>query len=214
MGKEMMLNIALPKGRLGNSVYDMLEKIGYACDGMRDKNRKLILENPERGVRYMLVKPSDVAIYVQKGAADLGVVGKDILAEGDYEIYELVDLKIGKCNMCVAAPCEYAEEPNRVLRVATKFPNIAREYYFGKDRDIEIIKLSGSIEVAPILGISDVIVDIVETGTTLRENNLEVREVIMPISARLIANRSAYKFKQMQIDGICGALSAPGSCGG
>ena len=101
MGKEMMLNIALPKGRLGNSVYDMLEKIGYACDGMRDKNRKLILENPERGVRYMLVKPSDVAIYVQKGAADLGVVGKDILAEGDYEIYELVDLKIGKCNMCV-----------------------------------------------------------------------------------------------------------------
>ncbi len=206
MGGKMMLNIALPKGRLGNSVYEMLEKIGYDCDGMKDAKRKLILENEDKGVRYMLVKPSDVAIYVQKGAADLGVAGKDVLAEGNYEIYELADLDIGKCNMCVAAPCNYVEEPGRVLRVATKFPSIAMNYYLGKDRDIEIIKLSGSIEVAPILGLSDVIVDIVETGTTLRENNLEVREIIMPISARLIANRSAYKFKQREIDAVYAAL--------
>ena len=190
-----MLNIALPKGRLGDKVYELFASIGYDCSEIYSDNRKLVFENEENGVRYLLVKPSDVAIYIAHGAADIGVVGKDILEEGSFDIYELLDLGLGKCNMCVAAPNDYNEDFDRPLRVATKFVNIAKNYYISINREIEIIKLNGSIEIAPLLGLSDVIVDIVESGKTLKENNLRVYEKIMPISARLIANKSSYKFK-------------------
>lgn len=195
-----MLNIALPKGRLGDKVYELFASVGYDCSEIYSDNRKLVFENKENGVRYLLVKPSDVAIYIAHGAADIGVVGKDILEEGNFDIYELLDLNLGKCNMCVAAPNDYAEDFDRPLRVATKFVNIAKNYYISLNREIEIIKLNGSIEIAPILGLSDVIVDIVESGKTLQENNLRVYEKIMPISARLIANKSSYKFKNDDID--------------
>jgi len=195
-----MLNIALPKGRLGDKVYELFASIGYDCSEIYSDNRKLVFENKENGIRYLLVKPSDVAIYIAHGAADIGVVGKDILDEGDFDIYELLDLGLGKCNMCVAAPNDYKEDFDRPLRVATKFVNIAKNYYISINREIEIIKLNGSIEIAPILGLSDVIVDIVESGKTLEENNLRVYEKIMPISARLIANKSSYKFKGDEIN--------------
>ncbi len=197
-----MLNIALPKGRLGDKVYELFASIGYDCSEIYSDNRKLVFENKENGVRYLLVKPSDVAIYIAHGAADIGVVGKDILEEGNFDIYELLDLNLGKCNMCVAAPNDYVEDFDRPLRVATKFVNIAKNYYISINREIEIIKLNGSIEIAPILGLSDVIVDIVESGKTLEENNLRVYEKIMPISARLIANKSSYKFKGDVIDDL------------
>ena len=192
---DKMLNVALPKGRLGEKVYAMFEAAGFPCPSIRENNRKLIFENPEAGVRYFWVKPSDVAIYVERGAADIGVAGKDILLEYEPEIYELLDLDIGKCRMAAAAPKTFKDDPNRTLRVATKFSRIAAEHYASKGRDIDIVHLNGSIEIAPILGLTDVIVDIVETGTTLKENDLEVVETIVPISARLIANKSSYKFK-------------------
>ena len=190
-----MLNIALPKGRLGEKVYNILKQAGYECPAIEDPGRKLIFENPEKGIRYFWVKPSDVAIYVQRGAADLGIAGKDILLEYRPEVYELLDLGLGKCRMAVAGPKGFREQPGRALRIATKFPHIAAKYYTGLGRDIDIIKLNGSIEIAPILGLSDVIVDIVETGKTLMENDLEVMEEIVPISARLIANQAAYQFQ-------------------
>ncbi len=201
-----MLNIALPKGRLGEKVYKKLEESGYNCGDIYGDSRKLIFTNEEIGVSYFLVKPSDVAIYVELGAADIGVVGKDILLESSPDVYELLDLGFGKCRMAVAAKNGYAEDLSRPLRIATKFVNIAKNYFDTKNRETEIIKLYGSIELAPILGISDVIVDIVETGTTLRENDLSVIEEIVPISARLIANKSSYKFKQSQIDKIVEGL--------
>ena len=202
-----MLNIALPKGRLGDKVYELFASIGYDCSEIYSDNRKLVFENEENGVRYLLVKPSDVAIYIAHGAADIGVVGKDILEEGNFDIYELLDLGLGKCNMCVAAPNDYAEDFDRPLRVATKFVNIAKNYYISLNREIEIIKLNGSIEIAPLLGLTDVIVDIVESGKTLKENNLRVYEQIMPISARLIANKSSYKFKGKDIDTLMEKLT-------
>ncbi|MBQ3045955.1 MAG: ATP phosphoribosyltransferase [Clostridia bacterium] len=202
-----MLNIALPKGRLGDKVYELFASIGYDCSEIYSDNRKLVFENKENGVRYLLVKPSDVAIYIAHGAADIGVVGKDILEEGDFDIYELLDLGLGKCNMCVAAPNDYVEDFDRPLRVATKFVNIAKNYYISINREIEIIKLNGSIEIAPLLGLTDVIVDIVESGKTLKENNLRVYEQIMPISARLIANKSSYKFKGEDIDRLMEKLT-------
>ena len=203
-----MLNIALPKGRLGEKVYGMFEKAGFACPSIRENNRKLIFENEETGVRYFWVKPSDVAIYVERGAADIGVAGKDILLEYEPDVYELLDLDVGKCRMAVAAKKDYRDRPQQTLRVATKFSNIARHYYASKGRDIDIIHLNGSIEIAPILGLSDVIVDIVETGSTLKENNLEVIETIVPISARLIANKSAFRFNAEQIERIVRDIAA------
>ena len=200
------LNIALPKGRLGEQVYGLFAKAGFECPAVMENTRRLIFENPEAGVRYFWVKPSDVAIYVARGAADIGVAGKDILTEYRPEVYELMDLGIGKCRMAVAAPKNFRDRPERPLRVATKFSRIARDYYGSMGRDIDIIHLNGSIEIAPILGLSDVIVDIVETGTTLKENNLEVREIIMPISARLIANRSGFKFKRDAIERLMAGL--------
>ena len=201
-----MLNIALPKGRLGNKVYEMLKAIGYECDEIQSDTRKLIFVNEKCGVKYFLAKPSDVATYVEYGAADIGVVGKDILVESEPDVYELFDLNIGKCRMAVAGRNDYVEDINRPVRVATKFPNVARQYYRSKNREIDIIKLSGSIEIAPVLNMSDVIVDIVETGTTLKENDLSVFEEIFPISARLIANKSSYKFKTQEIDTIVSKL--------
>ena len=194
-----MINIALPKGRLGEKVYGMFEKAGYACPSIREDNRKLTFENPETGVRYFWVKPSDVAIYVERGAADIGVAGKDILLEYSPDIYELLDLNVGKCRMCVAGPRDFRDDPSQTLRVATKFAHIARRYYASQSRQIDIIKLNGSIELAPILGLSDMIVDIVETGKTLLENGLAPLETIVPISARLIANKANYKFKYNEI---------------
>lgn len=205
-----MINIALPKGRLGDQVYRLFSSIGYDCPSFDDNNRKLVIESPAKGVRYLLIKPSDVGIYVEHGAADVGVVGKDVLLETSPDIYELLDLGLGKCAMAVAAPDGYREDRDAVLRVATKYPNIAKSYYQGQNRQIEIIKLNGSIELAPLLGLSDVIVDIVETGTTLRENNLRVYETVAKSSARLIANKSSYKFKEREIrsmlDRLAGAL--------
>ena len=209
---KKMLNIALPKGRLGEKVYGMFEKAGFECPSIKENNRKLIFENEEQGVRYFWVKPSDVAIYVERGAADIGVAGKDILLEYTPDVYELLDLGIGRCRMAVAAKNEFRDDPQRTLRVATKFSNIAAQYYQSKGRDIDIIHLNGSIELAPILDLSDVIVDIVETGTTLRENNLSVKEEIVPISARLIANKASYKFKGQEIDTLVREVAKQMEC--
>ncbi len=202
-----MLNVALPKGRIGEKVYAMFEAAGLECPSIRENNRKLIFENPEVGVRYFWVKPSDVAIYVERGAADIGVAGKDILLEYEPDVYELYDLDIGKCRMAVAAKEDFYDNPQKTLKVATKFTNIATQYYQSLGSDIDIIHLNGSIELAPILGLSDVIVDIVETGTTLKENHLAVVETVVPISARLIANKTAFKFKNDAITSIVNKLT-------
>lgn len=201
-----MLNIALPKGRLGEKVYAMFEAAGYECPSIKENNRKLIFENTEKQVRYFWVKPSDVAIYVERGTADIGVAGKDILLEYGPDVYELLDLHLGKCRMAVAGPKDFEDDGQKTLKVATKFVNIASKYYSGIGRQIDIIKLNGSIEIAPILKLSDVIVDIVETGTTLKENNLEVKNTILPISARLITNKSSFKFKGTEIEKIVSSI--------
>ena len=197
-----MINVALPKGRLGEKVYAMFAAAGYECPSLLEPSRKLIFENPEAGVRYFWVKPSDVAIYVERGAADIGVAGKDILLEYEPDVFELLDLNLGKCRMAVAAKKDFFDDGSRTLKVATKFSNIAARHYASKCREIDIIHLNGSIEIAPILGLSDVIVDIVETGKTLVENDLEVKETILPISARLICNKASFRFKTAEIERI------------
>ena len=201
-----MINVALPKGRLGEKVYAMFEAAGYECPSIKENSRKLIFENREKGIRFFWVKPSDVSIYVERGAADIGVAGKDILLEYSPDVYELLDLNMGKCRMAVAAKRDFYDDNQKTLKVATKFVNIAKAFYSKKCRDIDIIKLNGSIELAPILSLSDVIVDIVETGTTLKENELEVIDTILPISARLISNKSGYKFKRAEMDKIVEGL--------
>ncbi len=203
-----MINVALPKGRLGEKVYDMFEKSGFPCPSIHEDNRKLIFENEELGLRFFWAKPSDVPIYVERGVADIGVAGKDILLEYLPDVYELLDLDLGKCRMAVAAPRDFRDDPRRTLRVATKFSRIAKNYYDSLGRDIDIIHLNGSIEIAPIIGLSDVIVDIVETGTTLRENNLDVIATVVPISARLIANKAGFKFKNETIEKIVRGIAA------
>ena len=203
---KKFLNIALPKGRLGEKVYDMFEAAGFECPTIREGGRRLIFENAELGIRYFWVKPSDVAIYVERGAADIGVAGKDILLEYRPDVYELLDLNIGKCHMAVAAKNGFVDDRNKTLRVATKFTRIAKNYYASLGRDIDIIHLNGSIELAPILDLSDVIVDIVETGATLKENNLSVVEKFEPISARLIANKSSFMFSASIIEKIKSGL--------
>ena len=201
-----MINIALPKGRLGDSVYNSLARIGYECPEILSDSRKLVFENAEKGVRYILVKPSDVAVYVEHGAADIGIVGYDVILENEPDVFELFDLDIGKCNMAVAAPKGFKDDNRAILRVATKYPHIAKTYYSRINREIEIIELHGSIELAPIIGLSDVIMDIVETGTTLRENGLEVCSIVETSSARLIANKSSYQFKRDSIEEIISGL--------
>ena len=198
-----MIHIALPKGRLGEKAYRIFKSLGYGCPEIEQDNRKLIFTNEENGVCYFWAKPSDVSVYVERGAADIGIVGKDILLELGSDVYELLDLGMGKCRMAVAGPKGRRPSADKTLRVATKFPNIARSYYAAQSREIEIIRLNGSIEIAPLLGLSDVIVDIVETGTTLYENDLEPYETIVPISARLIANKASYKFQYDAIRSIC-----------
>lgn len=201
-----MINVALPKGRLGEKVYAMFEKAGYECPQIKENSRKLIFENEEKGIRYFWVKPSDVSIYVERGSADIGVCGKDILLEYEPDVYEMLDMKMGKCHMAVAGKKDFYDNTDKTLKVATKFVNIAKKYYASKCRDIDIIKLNGSIEIAPILGLSDVIVDIVETGTTLKENDLIVVEKFLPISARLIVNKASFKFKTKEIEKINASL--------
>ena len=203
---KRMINVALPKGRLGDKAYALLEKAGYPCPAMKEDNRKLTFENEELGIRYFLVKPSDVAAYVERGAADIGIAGKDILLEYKPDVYELLDLEMGKCRMCVAGPKDFRDDHTHTLRVATKFPNIARAYYSEQSREIELIHLNGSIELAPLVGLSDVIVDIVETGKTLYENGLAPLEEIVPISARLIANKSSFKFKGEALRTLCAGV--------
>ena len=205
--EQTMLNIALPKGRLGDQVYSLLAGAGYGCSEDYNESRKLVVENRPAGVRYFLVKPSDVAIYVEHGAADVGIVGKDILEESGADVYELLDTGLGKCRMCVAGREDFTDDPGRTLRVATKFVDIAKAYYAAQGRDIDIIKLNGSIELAPLLGLSDVIVDIVETGTTLRENHLKVLAEFMPISARFVANRASFQFKRREIETLLKKLT-------
>lgn len=206
MGSRLLaeyMNIALPKGRLGEKAYAILEEIGYECAAMKEQGRKLVFEDKKNAVRYFRVKPSDVAVYVERGAADVGIVGKDILLEQSSDVYELLDLGIGKCRMAVAGIKGTRVQSDRTLRVATTFPHIAREYFRKRSQEIEIIKLNGSVEIAPMLNLSDVIVDIVETGTTLKENNMEPLEDIVDISARLIANKASYRFKNQQIREMC-----------
>ena len=200
------LNIALPKGRLGDQSYGLLRAAGLGCPELEDPGRKLVFTNPENLVRYFWVKPSDVAIYVERGVADLGIVGKDILNEYQPDVYELLDLGIGRCRMAVAAPRGFADDHTGTLRVASKFSRCAAAWYDAKGRDIDIIHLNGSVEIAPVLGLSDVIVDIVETGTTLRENGLVVIEEVFPVSARLVANKAGYKFKEQRIRELCDKL--------
>ena len=201
-----MLNVALPNGRLGEKVYSMFASAGFECPEVLSDSRKLVFENSECGVRYFWVKPSDVSVYVERGAADVGVAGKDIIDEYKSDVYEILDLKKGKCRMCVAAKHGFRDNPSTTIRVATKFRNIAKTYYSSIGRDIDIIHLNGSIELAPVLGMSDVIVDIVETGTTLRENGLEVIETIMPISARVIVNKASFEFKKNDIQRLLDSL--------
>ena len=202
------LSIALPKGRLGEKAYDLFERSGFGCPAIREDNRKLIFENEDVHVRYFWAKPSDVAIYVERGAADVGVAGKDILLEYAPDVYELCDLNMGKCRMMVAGLPGALGESGRALRVATKFPRIASAHFSAQSRDIDIIRLNGSIEIAPLLGLSDVIVDIVETGTTLKENGLVPLEEVVPISARFIANKVSYKFKNAQVRKVQECLAA------
>lgn len=195
-----MLNIALPKGRLADKTCLALTEKGYNVSPVEKGDRRLVFTDSDNGIRYFLVKPSDVAIYVERGVADIGVVGKDILLEYRPDVYELMDMNMGVCRLAVAGKKDFRDDTDRPLQIATKFVNVTRNYYAGLNRDIEIIKLNGSIELAPLLGMSDVIVDIVETGTTLKENDMCVLQEIVPISARLIANKASYKFKKDVID--------------
>ena len=203
--EQTMINMALPKGRLGEKVCRIL---GLEEGWDADAGRKLVFEFPSVGIRFFWVKPSDVPIYVERGVADVGVAGKDILEEYSPDVYELLDLEIGRCRMAVATKTDFCDDPSRTLRVATKFSHVARRYYESQGRTIDIIKLNGSIELAPILGLSDVIVDIVETGTTLKENDLEVVETVVPISARLIVNKSSFRFKTAEIENIAQQMKA------
>ncbi len=200
------INIALPKGRLGEKAYKLLEESGFACPEIMESGRRLIFENPDLCLRYFWAKPSDVAIYVERGAADLGIVGKDILMEYHPNVYELMDLQMGKCFLAVAAKKDFEDDALKTIRVATKFEHIAKNYYANQGRDIDVIRLNGSIEIAPILGLSDCIVDIVESGKTLMENDLEVKEKICDVSARLIANRAGFAFKKEAVDDIAEKL--------
>ncbi len=204
---DATITIALPKGRLGDQVEERLKRAGYHAPDYHERNRKLIIENPQQNLRYVLVKPSDVPVYVQYGGADLGIVGKDILMETEPDVYELGDLKLGKCKMVVAVPEDFQDPEDEVLRVATKYPHVAKQYFREQNRDIQLIKLNGSIELGPLLNLSHVIVDLVETGTTLKENRLVIQEEIKPISARCIANKSVYPFKKDILDRLARELS-------
>ena len=205
------ITVALAKGRLAEKAMEMFEKIGISCEEMKDKtSRKLIFSNEELGIRFFLSKTSDVPTYVEYGAADIGIVGRDTILEEGRQLYEVLDLKMGKCKMCVCGPAAAAEllKHHEQSRVATKYPNIAKDYFYNKKHQtVEIIKLNGSIELAPIVGLSEVIVDIVETGTTLRENGLEVLEEICDLSAKMVVNRVSMKRENKRISQIIKDIS-------
>ena len=200
------LTVALAKGRLAKKAMEIFEKIGLPCEEMKDEDsRKLIFTNEEKKIKYFLSKPSDVPTFVEYGAADLGIVGKDTILEEGRKLFEVLDLKTGNCKMCVCGPAEAAErlKHHELIRVATKYPGIATDYFFNKKRQtVEIIKLNGSVELAPLVGLSEVIVDIVETGATLKENGLEVLEEIVPLSARMIVNQVSMKMENERITKI------------
>ena len=197
------LTFALAKGRLANKTMDMFEKLGITCDSIRDKEtRKLIFVNEDLKLKFFLAKASDVPTYVEYGAADIGIVGEDTILEEGRNLYEVMDLGFGKCKMCVCGPESAREmlQNNQLIRVATKYPNIAKDYFYNKKHQtVEIIKLNGSIELAPIVGLSEVIVDIVETGSTLRENGLNVLEEVCPLSARMVVNQVSMKMEDERI---------------
>ena len=197
------LTIALTKGRLANKTLELFERIGVDSSGALDKNtRKLIFTNEELGLRFFLAKGPDVPTYVYYGAADIGIVGRDTIIEENKKLYEVLDLGYGKCRMCVCGPSSARKylENGDIIRVATKYPNIAKNYFLGrKHQTVEIIKMNGSIELAPIVGLSEVIVDIVETGSTLRENGLEVLEEVCPLSARMVVNQVSMKMENERI---------------
>ena len=200
------LTIALAKGRLAKEAMKIFERIGISCDEMKDKDtRKLIFTNEEHKIRFFLSKPSDVPTFVEYGAADMGIVGKDTILEEGRKLFEVLDLKMGQCKMCVCGPSSVGEKlkSHELIRVATKYPGIATDYFFNKKRQaVEIIKLNGSVELAPLVGLSEVIVDIVETGATLKENGLEVLEEIVPLSARMIVNQVSMKMENDRISRI------------
>lgn len=200
------LTIALAKGRLANKAMEMFGAIGISCDEMKDKeSRKLIFVNEELGVRFFLAKANDVPTYVEYGAADIGIVGRDTILEEGRKLYEVMDLGMGKCRMCVCGPESARErlEHHELIRVATKYPNIAKDYFYNrKYQTVEIIKLNGSIELAPIVGLAEVIVDIVETGSTLRENGLAVLEEVCSLSARMVVNQVSMKTENERITAI------------
>ncbi|MFU0826556.1 MAG: ATP phosphoribosyltransferase [Lachnoclostridium sp.] len=204
------LTFALAKGRLAKKTMEMLEQIGITCDEMKDpKTRKLIFVNEKQKIKIFLAKANDVPTYVEYGAADIGVVGRDTILEEGRKLYEVVDLGFGKCTMCVAGPKNAREllQHGELIRVATKYPNIAKDYFYNKKHQtVEIIKLNGSVELAPIVGLSEVIVDIVETGATLRENGLEVLEEICPLSARMVVNQVSMKMEHERITELINAL--------
>ena len=197
------LTFALAKGRLAKQTLGLLEQIGITCEEMKDpETRKLLFVNEDLKVKFFLAKASDVPTYVEYGAADIGVVGKDTILEEGRNLYEVMDLNLGKCRMCVCGPASAREllKRNEIIRVATKYPNIAKDYFHSqKNQTVEIVKLNGSVELAPIVGLSEVIVDIVETGTTLRENGLEVLEEICPLSARIVVNQVSLKMEHQRI---------------
>lgn len=204
------LTFALAKGRLAKKTMEILEQIGITCDEMKDpKTRKLIFVNEKQKIKIFLAKANDVPTYVEYGAADIGVVGRDTILEEGRKLYEVVDLGFGKCTMCVAGPKNAREllQHGELIRVATKYPNIAKDYFYNKKHQtVEIIKLNGSVELAPIVGLSEVIVDIVETGSTLRENGLEVLEEICPLSARMVVNQVSMKMEHERITELINAL--------
>lgn len=200
------ITIALSKGRLAKKALEMFEHIGITCEEMKDeKTRKLIFMNEELGLKFFLAKPSDVPTYVEYGAADIGIVGKDTILEEGRKLYEVLDLNTGKCKMCVCGPLSARDklQHHELIRVATKYPNIAKDYFYNKKHQtVEIIKLNGSVELAPIVGLSEVIVDIVETGATLKENGLSVLEEVCPLSARMVVNQVSMKMENERINKI------------
>ncbi|MEG0371087.1 MAG: ATP phosphoribosyltransferase [Clostridium sp.] len=196
------INIALGKGRIAKKSIEILSKIGITFDDYSDDSRKLIFENNKDKVRLVFVKPTDVPVYVERGAADIGVVGKDTLLEENRDLYEILDLNFGKCKFSVAEPINKPIMRSGKLKVATKYPHVAKLHYSRKGEDIDIIKLNGSVELAPLVGLSDVIVDIVETGTTLKENGLVVVEDICSISTRMVVNKASFKVKNERIEEI------------
>ena len=202
------ITIALTKGRLADKTMQLLEKAGYTCEELKEKgSRKLIFTNEEQKLRFFLAKGPDVPTYVEYGAADIGVVGSDIILEENRRVYEVLDLGFGKCRMCVCGPDEAREllKHHEMIRVTSKYPNIAREYFYNrKHQTVDIIKLNGSVELGPIVSLGDVIVDIVETGSTLKENGLAVLEEVCPVSSRMIVNQVSMQMKTRRIREIIG----------